>query len=199
MLPVWRGDFHFNPNRPPHIYACKLSEKQKGELRVRFNFPWEQRDPPRNKMWFILSRPRREFHLSVTVRMPTRSMVHETASFYWHGIQSDAPGCMSLALCCGGGPPVWALPAPACIPIPFYAPSPHFQTCINTISAVKKGLAAAFLRDCFWLIMQSVAPSLPTSLDSPGVGPVPGDPPPFLLIAAVWPPPPVHHTRGRLG
>lgn len=31
--------------------------------------------------------------------------------------------------------------------------------------------------------MQSVAPSLPTSLDSPGVGPEPGDPPPpFLLI-----------------
>ncbi len=52
----------------------------------------------RNKMRFTLSWPRIGFHRSVTVRMPTWSMVHETASFYWHGIQSDPPGYMSLAL-----------------------------------------------------------------------------------------------------
>lgn len=53
-----------------------------------FNSPSEQFIPPRNKMWFTFSWPRSGFHHSVTVRMPTRSMAHETASFYWHGIQS---------------------------------------------------------------------------------------------------------------
>lgn len=81
-----------------------------------FNSSSEQHNPPRNKMWFTLSWPRRGFHRSVTVRMPTRSMVHETASFYWHGIQSVPPGYMSLAL--QWGPPITALPAPAHILLP---------------------------------------------------------------------------------
>lgn len=85
-------------------------------LRVPFNSSSERHNPPRNKMWFTLSWPRRGFHHSVTVRMPTRSMVHETASFYWHGIQSVPPGYMSLAL--EWGPPITALPAPAHILLP---------------------------------------------------------------------------------
>lgn len=92
----------------------KLQKKERGKkssLRVPFNSSSEQYRSQRNKMWFTLSWPRRGFHHSVTVRMPTRSMVHETASFYWHGIQSVPLGYMSLAL--QWGPPITALPAPA--------------------------------------------------------------------------------------
>lgn len=109
------------------VYAtnCKRNKQEKEKKKQVSGccliLPQSCANQLRNKMCFILSWPRREFHRSVTAKMPTRSMVHETASFYWHGIQSVPPGYMSLAL--QWGPPITALPA-SYYPIPFYAPPP---------------------------------------------------------------------------
>lgn len=171
----------------------KLQKKGKFSLRVLFNSSSEQYRPQRNKMWFTLSWPRRGFHHSVTVRMPTRSMVHETVSFYWHGIQSVPLGYMSLAL--QWGPPITALPAPAHIllyAILFNAFPPDFHPSVNTISpaenAPRCGGVPLSLFYCFWLIMQrnqhSILPSLPKSLNSIWVGSMPAGPPTSFLL---WP------------
>lgn len=112
--------FHVRTHTALGIYATYCKRNRRGE-RVLFNSPSERCSPPRNKMRFILSWPQREFHRSVTVKMPTRSMVHETASFYWHGIQSVPPGYMSLALL--WGPPIAAA---RCILLPnpiLYSPA----------------------------------------------------------------------------
>lgn len=172
------------------IYATnhkRNKEGRKSSLRVLFNSPSEQCNPLRNKMPFILSWPRRSF-IAVTMRMPTWSMVHETASFYWHGIQSVSPGYMSLAL--QWGPPITALPAPAhvLLPNPILCPLPHhFHPCINTISPVKKGTTTYFFPLLF-LIDYAEYLSIPPHvfefhwswLDAKRSSPI-------LLIPSLWP------------
>lgn len=46
----------------------------------------------------------------------------------------------------------------------------------------RKAQPLAFWSYCFWLIMQSIPLSLPTPLQSDGVGLMPGDPPPSFSI-----------------
>lgn len=98
--------------------------------------------------------------ISVAVWMPTRSMVHETASFYWHGIQSVPLGYMSLALQRGQLIIVRHAPASILQPHPFNAgpPPPQCHSCINTISPVKNAGMLAIIHNCLWLIMQSDCP-----------------------------------------
>ena len=76
-------------------------EKKKIKLRVVVSlyFRAVQDTEEQNVIRIIMTS--KGFHHSVTVRMPTRSMVHETASFYWHGIQSAPLGYMSLAFAVG--------------------------------------------------------------------------------------------------
>lgn len=131
-----------------------------------FHFLSEQYELQTNTMWFILSWPRRGFHYSETARMPTRSMVHETASFYWHGIQSAPLGYMSLAL-------QWATynSAPCTCPhltTPFNAfpPQPHFHSCINIISPVKKTRTTCSLPLLF-LMVYAEQPTLSPLNSSP--------------------------------
>lgn len=92
--------------------------------------------------------------------MPTRSMVHETASFYWHGIQSVPLGYMSLALQRGQLIKVHHAPASILQPNPFNArpPPPRCHSCINTIGPVKNAGMLAIIHYCLWLIMQSDRP-----------------------------------------
>lgn len=165
LLWVRLWSFHFCPDKhsiwfPPCMDTrCikymsetvrETMRKNMSSFRALFNSPSEQYNPLRNKMRFILSWPQREFHHSVTAKMPTRSMVHETASFYWHGIQSVPPGYMSLVV--QWGLPITALPA-FYHPIPFYTPPAHhhFHPSINTIRPVKKGTITCIL-PLFFLI-----------------------------------------------
>lgn len=146
-------------------------------------------------MRFILSWPQREFHRSVTVKMPTRSMVHETASFYWHGIQSVPPGYMSLALL--WGPPIAAAPCIS-LPNPIYThpPSHHHSTpCVNTISPVKKGTTTCFLVLLF-LIDYAKYPSVPPhafAIRQSWLGARWSSP--ILLHPTLWPHPPLPHIE----
>lgn len=90
--------YNENIRRMQHTLRATQEEEEKKKTGLGFHFLSEQYELQTNTMWFILSWPRRGFHYSETARMPTRSMVHETASFYWHGIQSAPLGYMSLAL-----------------------------------------------------------------------------------------------------
>lgn len=137
------------------------------------------------------------FHHSVTVGMPTGSMVHETASFYWHGIQSVPLGYMSLL--CGGGRPLRR----SCTCQYLYHPIPleplllRLHLCKNTISLVKMG-RTTFSRPILFLIDYADQPFLcppippPQSLNSSGVGLMPTAPPTSFLLPpsdlAVCPP-----------
>lgn len=95
------------------MHACKLSE---GDDSL------EQSDPPRNKMWFILAQPGREFHPSVTEDANSVNGAWNCRLLLaWHSISPSRVYVLGSVL---RGLLVWALPAPACIPIPFYAPLP---------------------------------------------------------------------------
>lgn len=102
------------------------------------------------------------FHRSVTVRMPTPSLVHETASFYWHDIQSVPLGYMSLAM--QWGPPITALlhlPT-SYYPIPFNAsPLPPLPSLHKYNQACQErhnhSLTSSIVSD--WLCRATIAPS----------------------------------------
>lgn len=136
------------------------------------------------------------FHHSVTVRMPTRSMVHETASFYWHGIQSVPLGYMSLGL--QWGPPITALlhlPT-SYYPIPFNASPPSLPSQHKYNQACQErynhSLTSSIVSD--WLCRATITPSSTHVFEFHGSWLDANRSSPILTTPTLWP----HRVPTRL-